>query len=116
LRIGLAGVVPKAALTEVDDEDFHPIFAPIEHAELVIMRMETMMFRGVERDKSGLGYEHPLIRDSLIRNGELSSENLTFKLRIRTQLGRPSASVSSLLANAATAAPMIVSIPTTSRR
>lgn len=57
LRFGLAGVVQTATLTEVDDEHLRPIIPSLEHAELVVMRVDMMMFRGIERDKSGAGYE-----------------------------------------------------------
>jgi hypothetical protein len=57
LRFGAVGLVPTATLTESDDEHFRPIIPALEHAELVVMRVDMMMFRGIERDKSGAGYE-----------------------------------------------------------
>lgn len=57
LRFATVGLISTATLTEPDDEHMHPIIPPLEHAQLVVMRVDMMLFRGVERDKSGAGYE-----------------------------------------------------------
>lgn len=57
LRFGLNGLVPTATLTEPDDEHMYPILPALEHAQLVVMRVDMMLFRGIERDKTGAGYE-----------------------------------------------------------
>jgi hypothetical protein len=57
LRFEPAGTVARATLTEPEDEHMRPIIPPLEHAQLVVMRVDMMLFRGTERDKSGTGYE-----------------------------------------------------------
>jgi hypothetical protein len=57
LRYGVVGTVATATLTEPEDEHMRPLIPSLEHAELVVMRVDMMMFRGIERDKSGAGYE-----------------------------------------------------------
>jgi hypothetical protein len=57
LRYGLVGQIHTATLTDPDDEHMHPITLSLEHAELVVMRVDMMLFRGVERDKGGVGCE-----------------------------------------------------------
>jgi hypothetical protein len=57
LRFGRVGGVPTATLTEQDDEHMRPIIPSLEHAQLVVMHVDMMKFRGIERDKAGAGYE-----------------------------------------------------------
>jgi hypothetical protein len=57
IRFGLAGLVPTVTLTEPDDEHMRPLISSLEHAQLVVMRVDMMLFRGVERDANGAGYE-----------------------------------------------------------
>jgi len=57
LRFASAGLVPTALLHDPDDEFFHPIIPRLEHAQLVVMHVDMMRFRGVERTKEGVGYE-----------------------------------------------------------
>jgi hypothetical protein len=57
LRFGLAGLVPTATLTEPEDEHMRQLIPSLEHAHLVVMRVDMMLFCGIERDKSGAGYE-----------------------------------------------------------
>jgi len=57
LRFSSAGAARAAILIEQDDEHMRPIIPPLEHAELVTMHVDMMRFRGIERDKGGVGYE-----------------------------------------------------------
>jgi hypothetical protein len=57
LRFTALGSVPTVILYEPDDEYMHPIIPMLEHAQLVVMAVDMMKFRGVERDKDGAGYE-----------------------------------------------------------
>lgn len=57
LRYGAVGLVQTATLTEPDDEHMRPIIPSLEHAQLTVMRVDMMLFRGIERDKNGAGYE-----------------------------------------------------------
>ena len=58
LRVGAAGTVVTAILIEQDDEHMRPIIPPLEHAQLTVMRVDMMLFHGIERDKgTGAGTE-----------------------------------------------------------
>jgi hypothetical protein len=57
IRFGLVGLVPTATLTEPEGEHMRPLIPSLEHAHLVVMPVDMMLFRGVERDASGAGYE-----------------------------------------------------------
>jgi hypothetical protein len=57
LRFGRVGPASAATLIEPDDEHMRPLIPSLEHAQLVVMRVDMMLFRGIERDKSGAGYE-----------------------------------------------------------
>jgi hypothetical protein len=34
-----------------------PLVPPLEHAQLVTMHVDMMRFRGIERDKAGVGHK-----------------------------------------------------------
>jgi hypothetical protein len=57
LRFTSAGATSTAILVEQDDEHMRPLIPSIEHAQLVTMHVDMMRFRGIERDKAGVGYE-----------------------------------------------------------
>jgi hypothetical protein len=57
LRFDSLGPAARAILIEQDDEHMRPLIPPLEHAQLVTMHVDMMRFRGVERDKSGAGFE-----------------------------------------------------------
>ncbi|QJE03030.1 hypothetical protein HH212_26090 [Massilia forsythiae] len=58
LRVGATGAVVTAILIEQDDEHMRPIIPPLEHAQLTVMRVDMMLFHGIERDKeTGAGVE-----------------------------------------------------------
>ena len=57
LRFSSAGVSATAFLIEPDDEHMRPMIPALEHAQLVTMHIDMMRFRGIERDKAGVGYE-----------------------------------------------------------
>jgi hypothetical protein len=57
LRFEPAGLVSRATLIKQDDEHMRPIIPPLEHAQLVVMRVDMMLFRGIERDMKGAGHE-----------------------------------------------------------
>jgi hypothetical protein len=57
LRVGPVGSIVTAILVEPDDEHMRSIIPQLEHAQLALMRVDMMLFRGIERDKSGAGYE-----------------------------------------------------------
>jgi len=54
---GLVGPARTATLIWQDDEHRRPIIPQLEHAQLVLMRVDMMKFCGVEREKGGAGYE-----------------------------------------------------------
>jgi len=57
LRFSSAGASAIAILIEPDDEHMRPIIPALEHAQLVAMHVDLMRFRGIERNKAGVGYE-----------------------------------------------------------
>jgi len=57
LRFSSSGAAAVAILIEPDDEHMRPIIPALEHACLVAMHVDMMRFRGIERDKAGVGYE-----------------------------------------------------------
>jgi hypothetical protein len=57
LRFSMAGTVATAILIEPDDEHMRPVIPALEYAQLVAMHVDMMRFRGIERDKAGVGYE-----------------------------------------------------------
>jgi hypothetical protein len=57
LRFSSAGTAGTAFLIEPDDEHMRTIIPALEYAQLVTMHVDMMRFRGIERDKAGVGYE-----------------------------------------------------------
>jgi hypothetical protein len=57
LRFEPTGSVYRATLTEPEDEHMRLIIPALEHAQLVVMRVDMMLFRGIERGNNGAGCE-----------------------------------------------------------
>jgi len=57
LRVGPTNAGVTAILIEQDDERMRPIIPTLEHAQLAVMRVDLMLLRGIERDKTGAGFE-----------------------------------------------------------
>lgn len=57
LRFSGTGQISTAILHDADDEFMRPIIPPLEHAQLVVLQVDMMRFRGIERTKDGVGYE-----------------------------------------------------------
>jgi hypothetical protein len=57
LRFAQSGTTSTATLHDPDDDCMRPIIPRLEHACLVVMQVDMMRFRGVERTQEGVGYE-----------------------------------------------------------
>jgi hypothetical protein len=56
LTLAICGIAPQANLSKLDDQQMKPVIPPLEHAQLITMHGDKMLFRGVERASDGAEY------------------------------------------------------------
>jgi hypothetical protein len=57
MRFSRIGATSTALLIERDSEQIQAIIPMLEHAELASIHVDMMLFRGIERDMAGVGFE-----------------------------------------------------------